>query len=82
MPSMPSKVQIVKFFINFALLHSKMPPNTTLLVNVVVPCVMWTLMGLATFVAIDLSHAITLGFTNECVVPFHSPWQSALTRCS
>jgi hypothetical protein len=53
-----------------------------LLVNVVVPCVMWTLMGLATFVAIDLSHVITLGFTNECVVPFHSPWQSALTRCS
>jgi hypothetical protein len=39
MASMPSKAQMVKFFVNFALSHSKMAPNSTLLVGVVVPYV-------------------------------------------
>jgi hypothetical protein len=69
-------VQIVKFFVNFALLHSKMAPNTTLLANVMVHCVKWTLMGLATFMTTHLSHDTAPGFINKCVAPFRSPWQS------
>jgi hypothetical protein len=50
MASMPFKVQIVKFYVNFTLLHSKMTPNTTSLGDVLAPYANWTLMGLATFV--------------------------------
>jgi hypothetical protein len=41
MALMPSKVHIVKFFINFALLHSKTTPNTTLFIGVVILCANW-----------------------------------------
>jgi hypothetical protein len=68
MASMPSKVQIMKFFTNFALSHSKTPPNTTSLVSIVAPCANWTLMGLATFVTTHSSHTTVLGLTNECVI--------------
>jgi hypothetical protein len=57
MASMPSKAHTMNLFINFALPHSKMAPNTTSLVNVVAPYANWTLMGLATFV---VAHQIVL----------------------
>jgi hypothetical protein len=58
----------MKFSTNFALPHSKTTPNTTSLVGVMTPCVKWTLMGLATFVASHPSRFIALGLTNKCVV--------------
>jgi hypothetical protein len=67
MALMPSKAQIMKFFVNFALLHSKMAPNTTSLTSVVALCGDWTLMDLATFVATHLHCTTTFGLTNECM---------------
>jgi hypothetical protein len=68
MASMPSKAQTMKLYANFVLSHSKTTPNTTSLGGVMTPCVKWTLMGLAIFVASHPNHFTALGLTNKCVV--------------
>ncbi len=67
MALMPSKVQIVKFSVNFVLPHSKTSPNTTSLVDIATFCVNWTLMGLATFVATHSNPTTALRVTNKCM---------------
>jgi hypothetical protein len=68
MASMPSKAQTMKFYANFVSSHSKMTSNTTSLGGVMTPCVKWTLMGLAIFVASHLNHFTALGLTNKYMV--------------